>query len=143
MRREDEHDHGDAADEVDRLEGPAERQVELSEREMADAAARELGDSYLEAYGKGAGKVTAEFVGPDALVCFLEELEFQPNEEFLIAEGMGEQLIQTRRMFQQAIETTFRAAVERSTGRRVRNFNSIANIDPPMNIEIFMFEPQA
>ena len=82
----------------------------LERREMAAAVVAEIEALYRESYGKGAGRATAEFVGEDALVCFLEDLEFLPHEEFLIESGREEQLIHTRHDFQQAIATTFGAA---------------------------------
>ena len=36
-----------------------------------------------------------------------------------------------------AIETTFRAAVERATGRRVVSFASVIKLDPNYSVEIF------
>ena len=113
----------------------------LDAQAMAASVVKEIESIYRESYGTGAGSATAEFVGVDALVCFLEELEFLPHEQFLIDNGREEQLIHTRHDFQQAIAASFRAAVERATGRTVRNFNSITNITPPVAIEIFMFDP--
>ena len=112
-----------------------------STEEETRAAARELGHIFTAAYGKGAGKVTAQYVGDDAMICLFEELEFQPHERSQIEAGHGVQLLRMRTLYEQAIETTFRTAVEHCTGRRVRSFNSMAEVDPPMSIELFMFEP--
>jgi uncharacterized protein YbcI len=54
-----------------------------------------------------------------AVVTFLDDIEMLPNEEFLIDSGHTEMVLNVRSKYQQAIEATFRAAVERATGRRV------------------------
>jgi hypothetical protein len=47
-----------------------------------------------------------------------------------------------REQFQQAIGSTFSAAVERATGRRVIGFASHAQLDEPrFSVEIFRLEP--
>jgi hypothetical protein len=44
--------------------------------------------------------------------------------------------------YQQAIETTFRAAVERATGRRVVSFASITKLSPHYVVEVFRLAEQ-
>ena len=57
---------------------------------------------------------------------------------------MGDGVIEVRGRYQQAIETTFRAAVERITGRRVTSFASVTKLEPNYVVEIFRLgEPQA
>jgi uncharacterized protein YbcI len=63
-------------------------------------------------------------MGDDAVVVFFDDLKLQRSEEFLIDQGHRESVISTRNMYQQAIEATFRAAVERIIGRRVVSFAS-------------------
>jgi hypothetical protein len=47
-----------------------------------------------------------------------------------------------REHFQQAIQSTFRAAVERATGRRVIGFASHVQLDEPrFAVEVFRLEP--
>jgi hypothetical protein len=43
--------------------------------------------------------------------------------------------------YQQAIETTFRAAVEGTTGRRVVSFASITKLSPNYVVEVFPLGP--
>jgi uncharacterized protein YbcI len=113
----------------------------LSEAHLAEVAAeRELGELYASSYGRPAGKVTARYVDDHALICFLEDLDLMPSEQFLIDNGKSADLIKTRELFQQALRPFFRAAVERATGRRVKTFSGVASVDPPMNIEIFIFD---
>ncbi len=52
-------------------------------------------------------------------------------------------MIEVRARYQQAIETTFRAAVERATGRRVVSFVSVTKLDPNYIVEIFPLAPPA
>jgi uncharacterized protein YbcI len=103
-------------------------------------AAQELGDEmmriHIEAYGKGAERAQV-LMSEDAVIVFLDGIELQPSEEFLIESGHGDGVIEVRGRFQQAIETTFSAAVERVTGRRVVSFASVTKLDPNYVAEIF------
>jgi hypothetical protein len=114
---------------------------DLSEVHLAEAAAeRELAKLY-ETHGLPAGKVTARHVDDDVLVCFLEDLQLTPADQILIDNGKAEEVLESRRLFQGALGSSLRDAVERATGRRVKSFSGVASTDPPMNIEIFFFEP--
>lgn len=97
---------------------------------------------HRESYGKGAAE-SHVYIHDDLVVCMLDGLELLPNEEFLLNSGMGQGVIDVRSRYQQAIETTFRAAVERITGRRVTSFASITKLEPNYVVEIFRLgEPQ-
>jgi hypothetical protein len=50
-------------------------------------------------------------------------------------------VLNLRSKYQQAIETTFSAAVERATGRRVIAFASHTVLHPHFAVEIFRLEP--
>jgi Na+-translocating membrane potential-generating system (MpsC) len=66
-----------------------------------------------------------------------------PNEEFLLANGQVGTVEHLRRQYQKAIAPTFRAAVERATGRAVRCFSSDVELaDDPFMVEIFRLEPR-
>ena len=109
------------------------------EQELSD----ELLRLHCESYGKGASE-SRVYIHDDLVVCMLDDIELLPNEEFLVQSGMGEGVIEVRSRYQQAIETTFRAAVERATGRRVTSFASITKLEPNYVVEIFRLgEPQA
>jgi uncharacterized protein YbcI len=114
-------------------DGPATKQVE-------DALGQEIMRIHRESYGNGARTANVHYVGDD-VVCFLDELELMPNEEFLIEAGQGDAVVSVRSRFQQAIETTFRAAVERATGRRVTAFLSATHLSPNFAVEIFRLGP--
>src|SRR4051794_23188458 len=95
-----------------------------------------------ESYGTAAGEVKVIFA-EDALIVFFDDLELQRSEEFLIEQGHAETVISTRTMYQQAIEGTFRAAVERIIGRRVTSFASITKLDPNYAVELFRLAPRS
>jgi uncharacterized protein YbcI len=106
------------------------------ERELA----AELLRIHKESYGKGAAEARAHILD-DLVVCMLDEIEMLPAEQFLIDSGEGQGVIEVRSRYQAAIETTFRAAVERGTGRRVISFASVTKLDPNYVIETFRLAP--
>jgi uncharacterized protein YbcI len=109
---------------------------------MAEAIGRELLRLHRESYGTGAGTART-LIGDDAVVVFLDNIELQPNEEFLVRAGEGQAVVEVRGRYQQAIEATFRAAVERATGRRVISFASATKLNPHYIVEIFRLAPVA
>jgi uncharacterized protein YbcI len=109
---------------------------EFDIKENEGALAEEMLRLHEEAYGKGASEARI-LSDENTIVVILDGLELQRSEEFLIDAGYGDRVIQNRTLFQQAIETTFRAAVERATGRRVVSFSSSTRVDPTYAIEVF------
>lgn len=127
-------------------EGPAdpsnagERRKPPSDLEVTDEIAREILRIHEESYGKGAGKAHT-YMGDDFVVVVLDELELLPNEKFLVESGKQETVIMVRTQYQHAIRTTFSAAIERATGRRVIGFASTSSMDEPRFVaEIFKLE---
>jgi uncharacterized protein YbcI len=111
-------------------------------QDVADSISRQLLDIHERSYGRGAGNVNSHLVG-DTLIVVLDDLELLPNEEYLISNGKKQAVHDLRTRFQQAIEGTFRAAVERATGRRVVAFTSNTHLEEPFfAVEIFRLEPQ-
>jgi len=108
---------------------------------VESALAEELLAIHIDSYGKGAGRTTVHLLD-DAVICFLDDLELQRSEHFLIEAGRGDTVTQVRSDYQAAIETTFRAAVERATGRRVISFASVTKLSPNYVIEIFRLAPR-
>lgn len=104
--------------------------------EVEHQLGEELLRIHLESYGRGASGARV-YVHDDLVVCLLDEVELLPNEEFLVKAGMGDGVIDIRGRYQEAIETTFRAAVERITGRRTISFMSMTQLDPNYAVEIF------
>src|SRR3954454_13779367 len=104
------------------------------------ALAEELLKIHRETYGKGASRTDAYMMG-DAVVCFLDDLELLPNEEFMVEREMGDAVLDIRERYQEAVGATFIAAVERATGRRVTSFLSKMNLHPHFVVEIFRLGP--
>jgi uncharacterized protein YbcI len=116
----------------------------LAERADLTRVEQDLADELLrlhrESYGKGAGSSRVHYL-EDTIVCLLDDIELLPNEEFLVGAGQGDAVVEVRGRYQQAIETTFRAAVERTTGRRVISFVSATKLSPNWVIEVFRLGP--
>jgi uncharacterized protein YbcI len=109
-------------------------------REVADSICRDILAIQRDSYGRGAEDVTAHVLG-DTVIVILDGLELLPNEEFMIGQGQADAVRELREQFQQAIGSTFCAAVERATGRRVIGFASHAQLDEPrFSVEIFRLE---
>ena len=109
--------------------------------EAIETLALELLAILEESYGRTAEKATVHMVG-DAVVVFLDGLSFHPSERFLIEKGEGEMVLRTRSAYEDAIQATFQAAVERATGRRVTSFASATKLDPPYSVEVFRLAPE-
>jgi uncharacterized protein YbcI len=112
----------------------------LDAKDLEEQLGIELLRLHEASYGKGAAAARV-YLHDDLLVCMLDEVELLPNEQFLIDNGHGEGVLAVRSRYQQAIETTFRAAVERITGRRAISFASITKLDPNYVVEIFRLGP--
>jgi uncharacterized protein YbcI len=130
-----------------RQPGPADPDPQRGEvagpttEQMADEICRDLLAIHLDSYGRAAASAEAHFLR-DTVVVLLDGLELLPNEEFLIGEGQEDTVARVRTEFQEAIGPTFRAAVERATGRRVIGFASHVQIEEPRFMaEIFRLEP--
>jgi uncharacterized protein YbcI len=127
-------------------EGPADpdeqgpRRGPPSDQQVEEEISREILRIHEESYGKGAGEAKT-FVGEGFVVVVLDDLELLPNEKFLVDNGKQETVIQVRTQYQHAIQTSFRAAIERATGRSVIGFASTTSIDEPRFVaEIFKLE---
>ena len=103
---------------------------------VAESLAAELLQIHEDSYGATARVVRVHLLA-DTVVCFLDDLQLMPSEKFLIETGRAQMVLDVRTQFQQAIETTFRAAVERATGRRVISFVSATKLEPNYSVEIF------
>jgi uncharacterized protein YbcI len=106
------------------------------------AIANELLEIHEESYGRSAERAISEVID-DTLVVLLDGLELLPNEEFLVGEGREDAVAELRTKYQKAIEPTYRAAVERATGRQVIAFASHVSLqEPRFAVEIFRLEPR-
>ena len=110
---------------------------------VTEAVCRDILAIQRDSYGRGAENAKAHLLD-DTVIVILDGLELLPNEEFMINRGRASAVRELREHFQQAIESTFRAAVERATGRRVTGFASHVQLDEPrFAVEIFRMEPEA
>jgi uncharacterized protein YbcI len=108
----------------------------MTPEDTATVIADELLQIHRESWGAGAQTAKA-YVLDDAVVCFLDGLELLPNEQFLIGQGNAELVLDVRRTYQDVVGASFKAAVERATGRRVVHFTSDTSIEPAFSVEIF------
>jgi uncharacterized protein YbcI len=116
-------------------------EVEIVARTVEE---RQLGEELLrihqESYGRTAGSARVHILD-HAVLCFFDDLELLPNEQFLVDAGRGDAVVDIRTQYQAAIETTFGAAVERVTGRRVTSFISATKLSPNYALEVFRLGP--
>jgi uncharacterized protein YbcI len=101
----------------------------------ATAIAEEIVRVHEESYGIGASSVEAQVLNKTVLVVL--DVLLTPAEETLIAAGEHEAVQENREAFQRAIAPTFKAIVERATGRRVWAFSSQMSVDPVFSVEVF------
>ena len=127
----------------DRPTGPADPDPRTREElgppaaDVTSAVSRDVLAIQRNSYGRGAGSAKTHIID-DTVVVVLEDLELLPNEEFMIEHGRADAVRELREHFQQAIGPTFRAAVERATGRRVIGFASHVALDEDhFAVEIF------
>jgi uncharacterized protein YbcI len=111
-----------------------------SAEEVRNEISREILRIHEESYGNGAGNAHA-YIDDDFVIVVLDDLELLPNEKFLVDHGKQETVLQVRTQYQHAIQASFRAAIERATGRTVVGFASTTSVDAPRFVaEIFKLE---
>lgn len=103
------------------------------------ALANELGKLVADFTGRGATKSRA-FVQQDVVVCLLENGATRA-ERNLVAAGKSELVRHQRDALQRAMESLLVEAVERITGRTVRNFLSGTDTEGASSVEVFVLEP--
>jgi uncharacterized protein YbcI len=111
-----------------------------SAKQVTDEVAREILRIHEESYGRGAESAHA-VVSEGWVVVVLDGLELLPNEEFMVEKGERDAVLQVRSRYQNAIRSTFSAAIERATGRRVIGFASTTSLEEPRFMaEVFRLE---
>jgi anti-sigma regulatory factor (Ser/Thr protein kinase)/uncharacterized protein YbcI len=108
---------------------------------VADEISREMVRIHTESYGSAA-KTVKTYVHDDVVLSVLD-VELLPAEAVVIAQGRSDLVLDMRSSFQLELETSFTAAIERATGRRVIAFLSDTHLDPPFVTELFRLAPQA
>ena len=114
------------------------RRPEASALQAVSSAMVQL---HKEQFGRGPTRARAEFAGPDALLCTLEEV-FLPAELKLVEMGDHERVREARVAFQVATAPDFIAAVERIVYRKVRAFASGVDAERNVVFENFLLVPR-
>jgi uncharacterized protein YbcI len=94
---------------------------------------------HAEHYGKGATQAKT-YAWDDLIVTVLRDV-LTTAERTLIAVDRAETVRHVRTTFQFTMEETFRAAIERLTGRRVLSFMSQVDPRNGLGVEVFVLEP--
>lgn len=105
------------------------------------ALTREIVRLHATHSGKGPTRARSYWAG-DSLVCQMEDT-LTPAERTLVAGGKAAEVHALRRGFRDVMEVQFSTAVEALTGRRVRAFLSQVHLDPEIDIEVFVLEPES
>ena len=107
---------------------------------ISSSISRDIVRLHADLYGRGPTKAKT-YLDEDFALCVLQEI-FTPGEKTLIETGHSDQVQATRHAFQLAVEKQFVAAVEASTGRRVRAFFSQIHVDSDSAAELFLLDGQ-
>jgi len=114
-----------------------------SVEEVKAEIAREIARVHEESYGEGATNL--EIALHETFVAIVMDVSLSPAERTLVDAGNQASVQTTREAFQEAIETTFSAIVERATGRRVTGFASrmIVAGEGSWSVELFRLDAPA
>lgn len=102
--------------------------------------ATEILKVHEDSYGVGADGVSVHFA-ENLVVVWINEIAFTLAEQALLDGGHATTVLATRSAFQDAIEPTFCAIVERATGRRVADFLSTTSLRSASSVELFRLHP--
>jgi uncharacterized protein YbcI len=106
---------------------------------MRSAISQAIVRIHAEHYGKGATQAKT-YVWDNLVVTVLRDV-LTVAERTLIGVDRAETVRELRTTFQFSLEPTFRAAVERVTGRRVHSFMSQVDPRNGLGVEVFVLEP--
>lgn len=106
--------------------------------DLASTISKEMVRIHTESYGQGATSART-YVLEDVVLSVID-IELLPGEKVLVESGRQELVQQVRHAFQEAIGASFKAAVERTTGRTVIAFVSDTHIDPHFTVELFRLD---
>jgi uncharacterized protein YbcI len=110
--------------------------------EPTELISRELERIHLDSYGTGADQIQTYLVNDEFVLCIVDN-EITTAEQTLLDAGKGEAIKTQRMAYQEAIESTFKAVVERAVGRKVDAFVSHVHLDPMFTVEMFRLAPRA
>jgi uncharacterized protein YbcI len=94
---------------------------------------------YKDIFGRGPTRARADWAGPDAVLCTLEDTLTRAERKMAEA-GDHQRLQETRMFFQHVCKDDFRESVERITGRKVRAFVSGIDTDTDVASEVFYLQ---
>jgi uncharacterized protein YbcI len=106
---------------------------------IATAISDQIAAIHTESYDTTV-KCATTYVLEDLVVALLD-IELNPIERRMIEFGRGDLVHQLRHAVQEAEAASFKAVVERATGRRVVAFASHTHVDPPFAAELFRLGP--
>jgi uncharacterized protein YbcI len=106
---------------------------------MRSAISQAIVRIHAEHYGKGATQAKT-YAWDDLVVTVLRDV-LTTAERTLIEVDKAETVRSVRATFQFTMEATFRAAIERLTGRRVLSFMSQVDPHNGLGVEVFVLEP--
>jgi uncharacterized protein YbcI len=107
---------------------------------MLSSISNDMVRIHKEQFGRGPTLARTSYVGPDTLVCILED-SLSPVERNLCALGQQSRVREIRLLFQYTEERKFIESVERHSGRKVRAFVSGIDVTNDVSSEVFMLEP--
>ncbi|HEX5712872.1 MAG TPA: Na-translocating system protein MpsC family protein [Solirubrobacterales bacterium] len=105
------------------------------------AISRETVQLYLRTFGRGPTKART-YVQSDYAVCVLRDI-FTTGERTLIANGGREQVEESRKKINDAIDGEFVAVVERETGRPVQTHLTHIKVPANLALHFFLFDSQS
>lgn len=114
-----------------------ERNIEQVKEAIGDELLLVLVDSY------GAGADQVEVLLQNDVVVVIMDVRLTQAEQTLMNAGHGDSVRTVREGYQAAIAPTFRAIVERATGRRTTAFLSSMSVEPVYAVEVFRLAPAA
>jgi uncharacterized protein YbcI len=117
--------------------------MQLSEPEglsnAEESISREIATVHRESYGAAVRHVRTHVV--DGSVLCVLDIDLLPHERAILDTDHGAEIVRaSRKAFQETIGSTFIAAVEHATGRRVVGFLSETHIDPTFAVEYFRLD---
>src|SRR5215210_1906994 len=96
----------------------------------------------LLAENTGRGPTKARTTIDRDLIVVVLQNSLTPGERYLANAHRGEQVLDMRRAYQDAMRSDCIASVEDLTGRTVLAFMSANHIDPDLAAEVFILKPQ-
>jgi uncharacterized protein YbcI len=113
----------------------------ITPQSMREEIAREILRVHDEAYGQAAARDAKVYLIEDIVLVVIDATP-TAAERTLMEAGRGDAVQGTREAFQEAISSTFKAIIERATGRRVNSFLSRMSLEPFLSVEFFQLEPE-